>query len=340
MDSVTQACLGAAIGGVVMPKLGRRALLLGAALGTLPDLDVLIDYGDAVANFTHHRGFSHSLFVLTGIATLFAGLASCWHRTRTIATFGHWWWLFALCLLTHPILDAFTTYGTQLLWPLPVRPISWNNLAIIDPAYTLPLLIGVIVFAFRPSRHRLLSAMLALSCIYIVFSFAAQAYVSSRVHAVLVNRGLEDAPVLIQPAPLTTLLWRVTVIDDARALDGWVSLFDGRTPISFTARTLGTHLRDAAMATPDGRRLAWFCGPFLRYHTASSQTGQELHATDIRLLFPGAHPFVFAIAQRQPDSAWQPMPSYSVAHDSVDFATVKRLVARIVAPEIHPTASR
>ena len=71
MDSVTQAVLGAAVGGAIAPAGQRRkALLVGAALGTLPDLDVVIDYGDAVANFTYHRGFSHSLFVLPPFALL------------------------------------------------------------------------------------------------------------------------------------------------------------------------------------------------------------------------------------------------------------------------------
>ncbi len=50
-----------------MPREHRRkALLVGAMLGTLPDLDVFIDFGDAVRNFTYHRGFSHSLFILPG----------------------------------------------------------------------------------------------------------------------------------------------------------------------------------------------------------------------------------------------------------------------------------
>ena len=70
MDSMTQAALGAAIGGAVLGRrLGRKAILLGAVVGTLPDLDVIIDYGDAVANVTQHRGFSHSLFVLAGLGT-------------------------------------------------------------------------------------------------------------------------------------------------------------------------------------------------------------------------------------------------------------------------------
>ncbi|MGE4477106.1 MAG: metal-dependent hydrolase, partial [Stutzerimonas sp.] len=75
MDSITQALLGATVHTAVLGRWqGRKALLFGAALGTLPDLDVVIDYGDAVANMTYHRGFSHSLFVLSGLALLLAWL--------------------------------------------------------------------------------------------------------------------------------------------------------------------------------------------------------------------------------------------------------------------------
>src|SRR5690554_4057463 len=143
MDSITQAALGAAVGGTVLGRrLGRKAVLIGAVLGTLPDLDVVIDYGDAVANVTEHRGFSHSLFVLTGIGTLLALLTSRLTSAREIPL-GHWWLFYVLCLTTHPLLDALTTYGTQLWWPMDVRPAAYPIVFIIDPLYTLPLLIGI-----------------------------------------------------------------------------------------------------------------------------------------------------------------------------------------------------
>jgi len=113
MDSLSQVVLGASVGGAVMGRtLGRSALLVGALLGTLPDLDVLIDYGDAVANFTEHRGFSHSLLVLLPASLLLAwGL----QRWRPAITLWHWWAFTGLCLLTHPLLDAFTTYDPPVL---------------------------------------------------------------------------------------------------------------------------------------------------------------------------------------------------------------------------------
>ena len=88
MDSLSQVVLGASVGGAVMGRtLGRSALLGGALLGTLPDLDVLIDYGDAVANFTEHRGFSHSLLVLLPASLLLAWGLQRW-ATRVTCT--HW----------------------------------------------------------------------------------------------------------------------------------------------------------------------------------------------------------------------------------------------------------
>ena len=140
MDSITQAALGAAIGGAVAPAGQRRkALLVGAALGTLPDLDVLIDYGDAVANFTYHRGFSHSLLVLPPFALLlWLALRRWWAPVREAPA--RWLAIIGLALITHPLLDAHTAYGTQLFWPLTLPPTMWATLFIIDPLFTLPLL--------------------------------------------------------------------------------------------------------------------------------------------------------------------------------------------------------
>ena len=53
-----------------------------------------------------------------------------------------WFWAIPLALVTHPLLDAFTVYGTQLLWPLPMRPVMWSSVFIIDPLYTFSLLIA------------------------------------------------------------------------------------------------------------------------------------------------------------------------------------------------------
>jgi inner membrane protein len=124
MDSLTQVVLGASIAGACAPRGQRRkALLAGAALGTLPDLDVFIDFGGAVENFTYHRGFSHSLFVLAPFSVLlWLALKRWWAPVRAAPL--PWLAAISLTLLTHPLLDAHTAYGTQLFWPLTVPPTS------------------------------------------------------------------------------------------------------------------------------------------------------------------------------------------------------------------------
>ncbi|MCK0713540.1 metal-dependent hydrolase [Chromohalobacter sarecensis] len=336
MDSLTQACLGAAIGGTVLGRrLGRKAVIAGAVLGTLPDLDVVIDYGDAVADYTYHRGFSHSLWVLGALAVLLTGLARAGERWRQVSPpIGTWRWglLFGGCLLTHPMLDAFTTYGTQLWWPMTTPPVSWHSIFIIDPLFTLPLLVGVIAALIKGYSPRLLGWGLTLACFYLAFTVAAQNTVNARIGPNLASQGLEDAPRLVQPTPFNALLWRVTVVEDDAYYEGVVSLFDGRTPLALTRLPRGDEWQDAALATTAGQRLAWFAGPFLRYRTEERQGATQLIATDLRLGTPGYQMFNFSLAERRADD-WHPIDSERVAGARPDKTAFASLFQRLIVPQ-------
>lgn len=334
MDSVTQAALGAAIGGAVLGRrLGRKAILIGAVLGTLPDLDVMIDYGDAVANITEHRGVTHSLFVLTGLGTLLALLTSRLRAARSIPV-GHWWFFYVLCLITHPLLDAMTTYGTQLWWPLDLRPSAWPVLFIIDPLYTLPLLIGVGAALITGNGRRGPTWGLALSCAYLAFAFGAKALVEQRLEPVLAERGLEQAPRLVQPTPLNTLLWRATVVDGDDHHEALIGLFDGAVAPRLETYARGAELELHALDSERGRRLDWFAGPFLRYETLEIDGRETLVATDLRLGFPGFHPFGFVLATRDGDT-WRPVEISEplVAPPRGNREALSRLGRRLLSPE-------
>ncbi|MGR2740406.1 metal-dependent hydrolase [Billgrantia sp. Q4P2] len=334
MDTLTQAALGAAVGGTVLGRrLGRKAVLIGAALGTLPDLDVFLDYGDAVANITEHRGFSHSLFVLTGLGTLLALLARHFAPARDIS-FGRWWAYFVLCLVTHPLLDVLTTYGTQIWWPLDVRPSAWPVVFIIDPLYTLPLLVGIGFAMATGNGLRGPAWGLGLSCAYLAFAMAAKGVVEYRLAPLLAERGLQEAPRLVQPTPFNTLLWRVTIIDGDRHHETLVGLLDGgRAPVVETF-SRGAELEPIALALEKGRRLDWFAGPYLRYEALEMNGRETLVATDLRLGFPGFFAFSYALAVRD-EEAWQPLEvTERVAPDSrAGLETLGQLGARILTPE-------
>lgn len=242
-------------------------MLLGAGLGTLPDLDVFIDYGGAVENYTYHRGFSHSLFVLAPLSVLiWLVLRRWWAPVRDRPR--RWLAAVGLALLTHPLLDAHTAYGTQLFWPLDMPPISWATLFIIDPLYTLPLLLGVVVAAVAAFRRQVggiaLHVGLVVSTLYVGWSWIAQAIVTQHVEDALASMQVQDAPVFVTPTPFNTLLWRVVVIADDSYHEGFDSLLVDESRMHFSSFPLGGSLLEESRDIWAVGRLNWFARGFVR----------------------------------------------------------------------------
>lgn len=304
MDSITQAVLGATLQAALLGRWqGRKALLYGAALATLPDLDVVIDYGDAVAGMTYHRSFSHSLLVLTGLA-LALTLLLRW-RPHPGYSAGRLFVTLWLVLATHPLLDAFTSYGTQLFWPFTPTPTAWSTVFIIDPLYTAPLLVAVIgglVHGLRDKPPRLPLLALALSSLYLGFTVAGKQMAEHAVEKELARQGIHADALFSGPTPFNSLLWRVIVRDGADYHEAVVGWFDRQPPrIERFAR--GTGLRAVLADSPQEKRLEWFTGDWLRY----DEIGGQLIVTDLRLGMTGFHPFRFPLAERR-DGQWQLIP--------------------------------
>lgn len=307
MDSLTQILLGASVAAAAVPARHRRAAMgAGAVLGTLPDLDSLplwLLTDDPVALMTLHRGLSHSLFVLP----LVAWALWAWFRRRggRVADAPRaWFWAFQLTLLTHPLLDAFTVYGTQLLWPLPLRPVMWSSLFIIDPAYTVWLLVGVLVALWTGAKavaRTALVAGLVLSTAYIGWSLLAKAMVEREATRTLAAMGLADAPRLSVPMPLNTLLWRVVVMTPDGYLEGERSVVADRGPIRFRAHHSDVQALAAASDLPVVQRLDWFNHGFMR---AQVRDG-TLVLSDLRMGLDPGYFFNFAVARRNGDGTWQ-----------------------------------
>ncbi|WNL42836.1 metal-dependent hydrolase [Halomonas sp. PAMB 3264] len=330
MDSITQAALGAAVGGAVMGRrLGRKAVVVGALLGTLPDLDVALDYGDAIANVTEHRGFSHSLFVLTGLGTLLALLSR--YALAGRASLARWWCFFTLILITHPLLDSLTTYGTQLLWPLDTPPVAWPVVFIIDPLYSLALLGGLVAACVSRRVVHYCALGLALSCAYLLMAAGMKWSVEIRLAPALEARGLDAAPLIVQPTPFNILLWRATAVEGERYFEGLVSVFDDDSAPRLEAfQRQREPLEPVALSGPLGQRLTWFSGAFLRYEIESVDGVETLVATDLRLGFPGFHPFTFTLATRE-DGEWQAVAESEQrpSQRGLNAQTLSHLVARI-----------
>ena len=278
-------------------------MLIGAGLGTLPDLDVFIDFGGPVANFTYHRGFSHSLFVLMPVSALLWLLLRRWWAPVRDAPF-RWFAAISLALLTHPLLDAHTAYGTQLFWPLTVAPTSWATLFIIDPLYTLPLLVGVLVAAFRRKvGGTALRVGLLISTLYIGWSWVAQATVRQNVEDALASMQLQDAPVFLTPTPLNTLLWRVVVMTDDGYLEGFDSLMIDEGTMRFTAYPSAVDAMEDAGDIWAVSRLRWFARDFVKARIDN----ERLVISDLRMGQEPTYVFSHVVAARG-NPHWKEVP--------------------------------
>lgn len=272
---------------------GYRAPLWGAVLGTLPDLDVLIPMGGAVADFTYHRSFSHSLLVLAALSPLLTWLITHVHPDQRSHR-RRWLWLVLLVLLTHPLLDAFTIYGTQLLWPLDPTPVGLGSIFIIDPLYTLPLLVGGLCFLWLRNQRTGLRANgvgLLLSSTYLLWSAITQQGVEARAHRDLASAGISHQQLLVQPAPFTTLLWRVVAVDESRYYEGFVSLFD-RQPSRFLAYPSQPELLDTLKQHWPVERLQWFTKGFYKVEARDG----EVQLSDLRMGLEPDYVFRFKVA--------------------------------------------
>jgi inner membrane protein len=307
LDSITQAVLGAALQGTVLGRIqGRRSLIYGAALGTVPDLDVVIRYADPVSQMTYHRGFSHSIFVLTGLALLLAWLVNRLARTRWPDkgyTLPRLFLAFWLVLVTHPILDAFTVYGTQLFWPLQFTPLSWAAVFIIDPVYTVPLLAAVLYATFKGLKDRavqVLSLALIFSTAYLGFGLAGRIAAEQRFELALEQQGIQASEVRAVPIAFNSLVWRVLAkTPDGFYYEGISSMFD-REPPEMQRLPLNLAARDVLHDAPLLERLRWFTGDWLRYDAI----GDQLVVTDLRMGIPGNYTFRFDMAHRDNQGQW------------------------------------
>lgn len=297
MDSITQIALGAAIGEAVLGRrIGNRAALWGGLCGLFPDLDVLIPFGGAVENFTYHRGFSHSIFVLTALTPVFVWFILKIHPgTREYRT--RWGALVFLALITHILLDGLTVYGTQILWPLPTPPVMWSTLFIIDPVYSIPLFCGVLAAVImsrkRGRGHRFNTVCLALSTVYLAWSIGAKVYVNDTVEDELARQNIAYQNVLTVPTPFNTVLWRVLVMDDQGYYEGFYSLLDQHRNIRFSHYPRNEQLLDGLAEHWPVQRLRWFTHGFY----AVQQRDDAIVLSDLRMGLEPYYVFQFKVAE-------------------------------------------
>ena len=215
MDPISQGAVGAVAPQVVLqPEKLRVAALLGCLAGMAPDLDVFIQSStDPLLFLEYHRQFTHALvFIPIGaciVALALHGFARRWLRL---------WETYLACLLgyaTHGLLDACTSYGTLLLWPFSDDRVAWNNVSVVDPLFTLPLLSLVVLAAVR-RRRAFAVAGLVWALGYLAFGAVQHQRAEAAGARLAAERGHHPVRLSAKTGFGNLLVWKVVYEHDGR----------------------------------------------------------------------------------------------------------------------------
>jgi len=308
MDSITQAALGASVAYAVAGKsLGSRALIYGAVLGSLPDLDVLVPYEDAVDNFTYHRSWSHSFVTLSVFSIVLFALSKHWWERQGVNALRAFLLLW-LVLVTHPLLDSFTVYGTQIWWPISHYPVGWGSIFIIDPVYTIPLLITFILIFVKDRsaksarqkavfRSKTVYTGLLISSLYLLATVVIQKQVEKEALAALRTVGFEQESYAVLPTP-GLILWRIVARDADTYLEGFHSLLKPHRDLRFERFDTNETLLDSVADEPAVLRLR----SFTKGLYASAAEEDYVLISDLRMGIEAQYVFRFRVARIAPET--------------------------------------
>lgn len=264
MDPITHVLLGASLGFVSFgAKLGRTAAACGGLAAFAPDADVLIrSAADPLIAIEYHRGFTHSLLFAPIGAAIVAGVWILRRRWRPQAL--TIWLCCLVAYVSHCLLDAATSYGTQLLWPFSNIRAGWDLISIIDPIFTLALLMGV-VLALVLKQTRFAALALVVGAVYLILGGVQHARAAAAQKQLAARRGHSIERFEVMPTLANNLVWRALYVHEGKIYSdrirvGWYS---GATVVEGWSLPLvsGAELTGAERARNQRRsfeRFNWF----------------------------------------------------------------------------------
>ncbi len=288
MDPLTQGLLGATCGQALYGRrLGKAAVTWGALLGVAPDLDIVATPLAPMAEWLWHRGPTHALWFGLVVGPVLGWLI--WKRKG--GRLADWLGLATVALVTHPLLDIFTSYGTQLFWPFSRTRVAFDAVAIVDPAYTLSLALAIYLgrrlgAQTKAARVAAWSA-LVVSSAYLALGLGVNACVEAIARTQLAAEGVRDARVAAYPTLLQLPFRRIVARNGEEVRIGWLNAFAPQ-PIEWQAFVSANGpLVDAARQTQEARLFEWFAQGETAARVRRTPEGAIVELDDMRYGVPG-----------------------------------------------------
>ena len=207
MDPLSQGAVGTAFAQSTANKKNIfKISVIGFLAGLAPDLDILIKSPtDPILFLEYHRQFTHSLFFIPFgsliVALILFPFVKSSMSMKTV------YYASLLGYATHGLLDACTSYGTQLFWPFSNERVTWNNISIIDPLFTIPALI-LVVIAIKTKKKIFSFFSIGWIIFYLSLGFIQYERALSAAVELAQVRGHSPERLTLKPSFGNLILWK------------------------------------------------------------------------------------------------------------------------------------
>ena len=315
MDPLSQGALGAIVPQSVVDRGRMGAVVtLGALSGMAPDLDILIQSAtDPLLFLEFHRQFTHALvFIPFGALICAAVLYPLFRRVFDFRT------AYLVCFLgyaTHGLLDACTSYGTQLFWPFTNHRVSWNTVSIIDPLFTFPMVAAIGVAIWR-GRRAIAIGGFVWALAYMAVGALQNARVEAHADVLASARGHDPQRITAKPGFGNLLVWKLIYedngmfhVDAIRA--GLAITHCGGASVARLGRL--ARLDDMSQQARDIERFRWFSDDYIAVDPGSPD--DRPYVIDVR----------YSVVPDRIDALWGVVVDRAAPIDShVDFVPQRR----------------
>ena len=286
MDPLSQAVLGASLSQAATNDKTKQvsALVIGALAGMAPDLDILIHSADDPLLFLEfHRQFTHSLFFIPFGALICALVFFPFAKNKL--SFSQIYLFSFLGFATHGLLDSCTSYGTQLYWPFSNERIAWNVVSIIDPFFTIPIIILITIAALR---HKVRYARIAISyaVIFLALGLVQKQRAEDVAYQLAQQRGHVIERVQVKPSFANRHLWKIVYEHNGRYYVDAVKLlwnttiYQGSSVLKLNIKRDYPSIVHKSQQMKDIERFRWFSNDFVAVNPENLNV-----ITDIRYSF-------------------------------------------------------
>ena len=270
MDPVTQGIVATTSAQVFSKKNHLIiASMIGFLAGLSPDIDIFIRSDtDPLLFLEYHRQFTHSLFFIP-IGSLLCAIVFYYVFAKKFNFSFRNTYIFSLIgYATHGVIDSFTTYGTQLLWPFSNERIAWNSISVIDPLFTLPVIILCLITLIKGDKKYSFYAI-AWMLMYQLAGFIQKDRAENIIYDYAKIKGHDVNEIEAKPSFANIVVWKVIYSDDSNYYVNAIKLglspkiYPGEMIKKLDIRKDFKWLEPSTQQAKDVQRFRWFSNNYL-----------------------------------------------------------------------------